>query len=68
DSKKRISTRLLKNTKICIMISEDCLSLLFHREAHNSVVKKETNHREDNKRFKVTIEKSLRNLHKNHWY
>ncbi|WP_044129622.1 hypothetical protein, partial [Bacillus thuringiensis] len=33
--------------------SEDCLSLLFHREAHNSVVKKEANHREDIKKSKI---------------
>lgn len=33
--------------KIHYQNNEDCISLLFHREAHNNVVKKETNHRED---------------------
>lgn len=41
--------------KIHSQNSEDCLSLLFHREAHNNVVKKETNHREDVKGSKIKI-------------
>lgn len=49
--------------KIHSQNSEDCLSLLFHREAHNNTVKKEVNHREDVKLPKNKIKKSLYNTY-----
>ncbi len=45
--------------KIRSQNNEDCISLLFHREAHNSVVKKEANHREDTRDSKNKIKESL---------